>query len=1039
MRAISLSLRAFGPYLESQTIHFDMLGQETIFLVTGPTGAGKTTIFDAICYALYGRASGSDREQDSLRSHFAAREDKTEVRFRFALQDREYEVIRTPRQLKEKERGEGFTEEPAKAVLYEIIPDDERKLISSRIKDVNDALEEKLGFDYDQFRKMILIPQGEFRKLISENSKEREAILQKIFRTYLYEKITEELKNEAKELKNQIAGIGTMMEQELYRLDWQHALPSEEDDIKSLVEKLKSEIEQTRLAVQIEAAKKGNLSKQLKEAQDKLHAGRMLEEKFTDQQRLLEEQERMNGSRMAIEDKQRRLKLAKDADTILPLESQSMTRKKEWEEQVHHLKAQEQRLAKLEAEFLQISQAHQKEQAQETEREALKDKIKEAKEQLELVSNYLLLKKETDQILKNKELLFKDREKLTIEIKSQQSSLESLEKQLENESSLTAAYYDSKSDLEKAKNDLSRLREIELENNKLLQFRKRYVDTQKAFKLAQDEAIQSRNKLDELEQEQQLQYAAMLAHSLEDGSPCPVCGSIEHPQKQMRKDSHKQTEDLASLKELVKRKDEQVAKLQQEFYECKSNGQSQRTIVENVRREIKDLLPEEELTAGAIAEAIARARQKESTLVSKHSQVERELREIQNLKSKKTAIKNKIDEFKQTFDQLSEKYQSVSDSAAGATVRLRDMEQRLPGNPEDAAAFKAKINQMETHYMEQMQKWETTQKNYQSAQEQLQKEKVILEQMQGYIEKAEETFRLHHRKYEEAVTATGFDSISSYHEAKLAQDEQQQIEQEITSFENRIQHISFRLKELQASIEGKERPDITRLTRASEEIQEQLQKASDLLYSLSQKEEHDTLISKRVGELLVKQKELEEEYYVIGELADLAHGNNQLKLSFERYVLSSFLDEILIQANLRLERMTNHRYQLIRSGQIAKRGAQSGLDLEVLDHHTGKQRSVKTLSGGEGFKASLSLALGLADVVQAHAGGVQLDTLFIDEGFGTLDEVSLQQAIDCLKDLQDSNRLLGIISHVPQLKNEIHAKLQIIPSPKGSRLEFSFS
>jgi len=229
------------------------------------------------------------------------------------------------------------------------------------------------------------------------------------------------------------------------------------------------------------------------------------------------------------------------------------------------------------------------------------------------------------------------------------------------------------------------------------------------------------------------------------------------------------------------------------------------------------------------------------------------------------------------------------------------------------------------------------------------------------------------------------------------------------------------------------------LSKASEELQEQLQKTSDLLYSLSQKEEHDRLVLKRVGELLAEQQDLEVEYYTIGALADLAHGNNQLKLSFERYVLSSFLDEILIQANLRLERMTNHRYQLIRSGQIAKRGAQSGLDLEVLDHHTGKQRSVKTLSGGEGFKASLSLALGLADVVQAHAGGVQLDTLFIDEGFGTLDEVSLQQAIDCLKDLQDSNRLLGIISHVPQLKNEIHAKLQIIPSPNGSRMEFSFS
>ncbi|WP_010094528.1 AAA family ATPase [Ornithinibacillus scapharcae] len=203
MRAIRLSMRAFGPYLEKQMIDFEMLGDESIFLITGPTGAGKTTIFDAICYALYGRASGSDRDQDSLRSHFAAIDEPTEVEFRFALNNHVYEIIRNPKQQKKKERGEGFTEEPAKAILYEIV-NGEKQLLSSRIKDVNESIEEKLGFDYEQFRKMVLIPQGEFRKLISENSKEREAILQKIFRTYFYEKMTEELKAQAKDLESQV-------------------------------------------------------------------------------------------------------------------------------------------------------------------------------------------------------------------------------------------------------------------------------------------------------------------------------------------------------------------------------------------------------------------------------------------------------------------------------------------------------------------------------------------------------------------------------------------------------------------------------------------------------------------------------------------------------------------------------------------------------------------------------------------------------------------------------------------------------------------
>lgn len=190
--------------------------------------------------------------------------------------------------------------------------------------------------------------------------------------------------------------------------------------------------------------------------------------------------------------------------------------------------------------------------------------------------------------------------------------------------------------------------------------------------------------------------------------------------------------------------------------------------------------------------------------------------------------------------------------------------------------------------------------------------------------------------------------------------------------------------------------------------------------------------------LMDDQGELASKYYDIAELAQLAKGDNHLRLSLERYVLASYLDEILVQANVRLDQMTDHRYQLIRSDAVAKRGAQSGLDLEIIDHHTGKQRSVRTLSGGEGFKTSLSLALGMADVVQAHAGGVQLDTLFIDEGFGTLDEISLEQAISCLRSLQDGNRLLGIISHVPQLKEEIPAKLQIRAGVRGSTLEFTF-
>ena len=212
-----------------------------------------------------------------------------------------------------------------------------------------------------------------------------------------------------------------------------------------------------------------------------------------------------------------------------------------------------------------------------------------------------------------------------------------------------------------------------------------------------------------------------------------------------------------------------------------------------------------------------------------------------------------------------------------------------------------------------------------------------------------------------------------------------------------------------------------------------------VLQNIQLKIEHHKRVKTRLVELLNEKKELEADYFDVGELAKLARGDNPLRLSFERYVLSSFLDEILFQANIRLDQMTEHRYQLKRSDKTAKRGAQSGLDIEVIDYYTGMERSVKTLSGGEGFKAALSLALGMADVVQAHSGGVELDTLFIDERFGTLDELSLEQALQCLSDLQKGNRMLGIISHVSKLKEEIKAQLQIESSHTGSKVSLSIS
>ncbi|WP_099158300.1 AAA family ATPase [Virgibacillus ndiopensis] len=1035
MRALSLSLRAFGPYWEKQEIDFTELGGESIFLITGPTGAGKTTIFDAICYALYGRASGSDRDQDSLRSHFATIDEPTEVQFRFTLNQKKYEVIRNPKQQKKKERGDGYTEEPAKAILYEVT-DDTTTLISSRIKEVNETIEAKLGFDYEQFRKMVLIPQGEFRKLISENSKEREAILQKIFHTYFYEKITEELKLQSKELKEEIEHIEQTIQYEITKIQWTELEISNEDSIEIIKEKLVQEINRTK--EKLAGCDKQKIQQQqvLNNAQNKLLAGKTLEEKFVEQMKLQKEQSELNETANRILQNKEKLKLAQKAIEIMPLENQSNARKKEWQDQLTKFTQQQEKVESLRKKYKSIEFTYNEAASKESERERLKEKVKLAKSQLDQVNNYLDLQKSAKQINSKKEQQQRQINSIEKEIIHIDNEMERMEDKLNKEQELTKTYYMKRQELDKGKDLIKQLENLYAENSKLQELRKSY-------KIYQQKHHEKLTKLEKLraqyntkDEEQKKQYAVLIAHHLEDGKPCPVCGSIEHPDKVVANEETIRESELEQLKKDLQLNEKEYLQFQEKFAECKSDGQSQRITVMKLYDQISNELTE--LDDKVILDTCNKWKDKVLALKQETVTLEQELTNLQELRMQRNGYKNKKEKIKQTFDQLLINFQKVSSETVKMETRLEELAKQLPKDIQDANDFKNQINEMEQTLNHQIASWENISQQYKRSYDELQKEKTILDQQKHFEENNRASFEKQYKLFSQAINVSGFQTIETYQEAKLSSEEQKIIESKVKAYDTRTEQIKFRLNELKKQIGNHSRPNVQELEQLVEEKQIELQNTSDTIHSLRLKINNDHLVENNIQEKLSKQKHLTENYFTIGELADLAHGNNQLKLSFERYVLASFLDEILIQANTRLDRLTEHRYQLIRSGQVAKRGAQSGLDLEVLDHHTGQQRSVKTLSGGEGFKAALSLALGLADVVQAHAGGVQMDTLFIDEGFGTLDEISLQQAIDCLKDLQESNRLLGIISHVPQLKNEIHAKLQIKPSHKGSRLAFTF-
>jgi len=1043
MRAIRLKLTAFGPYLQEQIVDFNDLGKESIFLITGPTGAGKTTIFDAICYALYGRASGSDREQDSLRSDFANADEQTEVQFTFSLHEQTYEVTRKPKQVRKKARGDGYTDEPAQATLYEIV-DGEKQLMASRITMINEIIQDKIGFDYDQFSKMVLIPQGEFRKLISENSREREAVLQSIFNTYVYKKLTEELRSQAKQLEEEIKSLDHLIQHETMKIKWEHEQIDESDTIEKIVEKLQDEMAKIEQQIQLDGKERKKREELLEKAQNIYYMNQTLEQKFSEYEQLLQEQKELDVKTPIIEEKKSKLQLALKAQNVIPYEEQSNARKKEWQEQQEKVKKQQEKVTIITTSHETIQRKHQEESEKQGDLEKIQEEIKQAKQHMEQINHYNTLKQDAEKIHLKSETEHKQLTKLEENIKKCEQDIEKIDQELSKEQEVTITYYQTKDQLDKAQHTLKKLDHLLTEYNKLEKLRSHYLSIHKQYQEKSRALENLQEKYEHLDNKQKEQYAAYMAHQLETGEACPVCGSLEHPSKAVHQTELVNLTSFEELKQKLQKKQEAFLTFEKVYNDCKSDGRSQRDIVNNLQQDLaeegKDLHSEadKDIDLITINKQRTTCQQVITDLERQQKETSLLLAKMKEQKTAKTDLLSQKDSFKQTFDQLNLNYQTTQNEALQTRTRLADLEKQLPAGIHDTEEFKQQLIKQEKVYEQKSLQWEEIKQAYQVSLEEAQKETTLLNALHSFTEEIKARFDDQFNYFSQSVKDSGFSSIENYQQAKMPLEQQEMIKKEIEQFETRTKQLLFQIQQLKDQIKDQARPKLDKLQENIDIQRVELQKQVDHLHNLRSKQETNKEINEQIKLNKTKQTTLKDEYYIVGDLADLSHGNNQLRLSFERYVLASFLDEILSQANIRLDRMTEYRYQLIRSGQVAKQGAQSGLDLEVLDHHTGQQRSVKTLSGGEGFKASLSLALGLADVVQAHAGGIQMDTLFIDEGFGTLDETSLQQAIDCLKDLQDSNRLLGIISHVPHLKDEIHAKLEITPSPRGSTLAFSF-
>ncbi|MBC1996817.1 SMC family ATPase [Listeria marthii] len=1018
MRPIKLTMQAFGAYAKKEVIDFEKLGTEQIFVISGKTGAGKSTIFDAISFAIFGKANTFDRESFSMRSHFATDKEVTEVTLVFRLKDKIYQISRIPQQEIAKQRGNGTTTSPQKAELYELIGD-EMKLLASSVRDVNTKMEELIQLNVDQFRQILMIPQGEFRELLVSDSKEKEVILQRLAHTVYYEKVENLLWEKQKEAEILVVEARKKVA-ELAEL----SLPGVEVAGKttSEISVLQTEAMQREQAILVELETELSvIRKQTSEAVEKVT---LAKEQLLDWQNLdayTAEVAKLETEKDFYQAIEVRIEAAKRASNLHSQDALCIRLK----EQLEAAEKNEKQVA-IEAERVASQFSHAKKQ---------KETLAEKEAELEANKRTLFQLEEMEPKIIELEAVTIQKRRAELDWKEATNHLEKVvgsEQEIIAEMQMMEAKLAEVNQAELANleaiNERTTIETSIEKNQELVNKRVKMAgwDKQKQVEeqtlaelLTEKTEIETTIKREELKRQQE--QAATLALHLHDGDACPVCGSVSHPElAKFGESANLETLEVASAK---------LNEKQQAIHSAeKSISQFEWQL--NEWAEIADVnLAEVEQT---LAENIQQAKNLTAqieTLQAKVAQKETIQATLETLKinqNKAEIEKNNI------AVQVENLHQQVQ-LAAG---KLNYLEQSIPADLRDKAVFEHKKNELNTSIQTHIEQAERVDAAFRQAEKATTQLESTLESAQKTILSAQEALQEQREIFKTAMKQNDFSSYDAYKQALMSAEELKSQEEQLADFERKRHLAISRQADLSEKLKGKQKPNIEQLEFVMHEKQQQL----------SQSEENT--IKQR--EFVTKRKELienyqnsiqsvekaEANYADIGLLADAARGKNARRLTFERYILAMFLDTIIHRANHRLSKMTSGRFELQRKTEKAKGNVQSGLELEVFDEYTGLTRHVKTLSGGESFKTSLALALSLAEVVQEMAGGISLETMFIDEGFGTLDPESLEAAVECLLETQENGRLVGIISHVPELKERISARLEVTATNHGSTTKF---
>ncbi len=1057
MKPVKLIISAFGPYAdEMPVINFEPFEKKGLFLICGDTGAGKTTIFDAICFALYGETSGSFRDTKNLRSEYASLSAESFVDFSFTHQGKEYRIYRKPSYDRPKQRGEGMITEKERAELY-----CEDKVPIEGTTQVNHAVIELLKIDFKQFKQIAMIAQGEFWDLLNASTEDRTKILRTIFMTSGYERMQYKLK----ERKNASFSEKKKTEDSIFQY-FRDAEAPEDSGLEEVLRSLQEEADSSDSAWNLEemlnvltdiisadAAALKNTQKELhtekqtgEEKKKALHNAQTNNEFLQRFRKFTEEKDKLDAKEAEIKELELLTERQKTAVRKLkPMHDTLKKEEREASETERELTGKKEELTKIKSRGDQAEEALKKSlegearaEAQKKTAERLKEDIPKYEKRDALISEMEALKKEEACLDKEEKTLREDEEKLKCKI----DHLGAVIKDLEKCAPRRVEVQNRGKELQTLEAGMKEILEQDIPEHK--KKKQELKVKQDAFRLAQEQFEDVSEERRRCEHVLENCRAGILAQHLEEGKKCPVCGSTHHPEPAVLPEETASEEKLKELREIEESakeaKDSSCIKAEKAKMALESHEEQLRNRILTSMKQVDHIADlSENVSIEHFYEKISSAWDVVKEQILDNEKLEKQLEEdcrtyekaVQDIE---TARGKETEDLMTRKEDLDERKRKNQTHFVEKKTALKEYDNLAFPDLETAVKEQKKAEQEAEGIFEAIEKAKT-------AKQQADTEKAETEAALGVLETRFQSLRVlteeSRSNFRNLLMEENFASEEAFLEFLTDENEIAENEKKINEYKQAVQTNIQQLNQARMDAEGKMEMAEDQLKKESEEQDHRIETIRKHCTQIENRLEKNKRIKEKISSQRSSLEKFQEEYNRCTRLYNLITGNipDRAKITFEQYIQAAGFDHIIAAANRRLLPMSDGQYELFRKDDSENKRSKTILNLEVQDHFTGHRRPVGSLSGGESFKASLSLALGLSDTVSSNLGGVQMDALFVDEGFGTLDKKSIESAMDTLVRLSGTNKLVGIISHREELMENIPQQIKIKKTKEGSQID----